>query len=187
MAFQAMTFSITGGQEVIDGCLKMGTVLSTKAMRKAMRQVLQPILQDIIQSAPINNVVLDGVHLKDAFKIKIVARNNSMRKSDTFLRGYIYTKGEVNAYATMVEFGRNGYTAERNSLFGKRTRPYNVDIAPVQANPFMRTAFYRHAPHAAQQFIDATQAELERLWNSRTKTANSYINKMAKRSAKLKP
>lgn len=186
MAFQAMTFSITGGQEIIDGCLKMGTVLSTKAMRKAMREVLKPILQDIITSTPINNVVQDGVHLKDAFKIKIVARNNAMRKSksDTFLRGYIYTKGEVNAYATMVEFGRNGYTASRTHLFGNATRPYKVDIAPVQANPFIRTAFYRHAQHAAQQFIDATQAELERLWNSRTKTANSYINKMAKRSAK---
>lgn len=189
MAFQAMSISITGGPEIIDGCLKMGTVLATKAMRKAMREVLKPILQDIIQSAPINNVVQDGVHLKDAFKIKIVARNNAMRKSnsDTFLRGYIYTKGNANAYATMVEFGRNGYTVERNSLFSKPTRPYNVDIAPVQANPFMRTAFYRHAPHAAQQFIDATQAELQRLWNSRTKTANSYINKMTKRSAKLKP
>ncbi|HEH9442040.1 TPA: hypothetical protein SIA39_004113 [Aeromonas sobria] len=184
-----MTFSVTGGPEIESGMLAMGTVLSTKAATKAMRSVLKPILQDIIQSAPINNIVVDGVHLSDSFKIKIARRNNAMRKSgsDTFIRGYIYTKGPANAYATMVEFGRNGYTAQRTSLFGRSTRDYTVDIAPVQANPFMRTAFYRHAPHAAQQFIDETQAELQRLWNSRTKTANSYINKMAKRSAKLKP
>lgn len=184
-----VTFAITGGPQIEAGMLAMGTVLSTKATAKAMRQVLKPILQDIIQSAPINNVVVDGVHLSDSFKIKVTKRNNAMRKSgsDTFIRGYIYTKGPANAYATMVEFGRNGYTAERNQLFGNATRPFKVDIAPVQANPFMRTAFYRHAPQAAQQFIDLTHVELQRLWNSRTKTANSYINKMANRSAKLKP
>jgi len=184
-----VNFSITGGPEIEAGLLAMGTVLGTKATAKAMRQVLKPILQDIIQSAPINNVVIDGVHLKDAFKIKVTRRNNAMRKSgsDTFIRGYIYTKGPANGYATMVEFGRNGYTAQRNHLFGQHTSPFTVDIAPVQANPFMRTAFYRHAPQAAQQFIDLTQLELQRLWNTRTKTANSYINKMARRSAKLKP
>lgn len=184
-----VSFTFTGGPEIEAKLLQIGSVLATKAVRNAMRTVLKPILQDIIQSAPINNVIADGVHLKDAFKIKITARNNAMRKagSDTFLRGYIYTKGEANAYATMVEFGRNGYTVQRNQLFGRNTKPYNVDIAPVQANPFMRTAFYRHAPHAAQKLIDEIDKEIQKIWNSRTKIANSYINKMAKRSAKLKP
>lgn len=184
-----MTFSFTGGPELEAKLLGVGSVLGTKACKKAMREVLKPILQDIISSAPINNIVLDNVHLKDAFKIKVTARNNAMRKSgsDTFLRGYIYTKGAANAYATMVEFGRNGYRAERNSLFSRPTSPYTVDIAPVQANPFMRTAFYKHAPYAAQKFIDITEQEIQKIWNSKTKIANSYINKMQRKSARLKP
>ncbi|WP_161785976.1 hypothetical protein, partial [Aeromonas lacus] len=160
--------------------LELGTVLGTKACRTGIKQAMKPVLDEIVNSAPINNVVQDGIHIKDCFKMKVSKASKKMLKngSSTFLSCSVYTKGPANDYACAVEFGRNPYTATRDYLFHKKTNPYQVHIAEVQPNPFMRTALYKHAHSAAQAFIDITMAEIAKIAQNRNKIAQQKINAM---------
>ncbi|MGY3860228.1 hypothetical protein ACW5WN_01285 [Aeromonas lacus] len=178
------SFQLQGGPELEAALLELGTVLGTKACRTGIKQAMKPVLDEIVNSAPINNVVQDGIHIKDCFKMKVSKASKKMLKngSSTFLSCSVYTKGPANDYACAVEFGRNPYTATRDYLFHKKTNPYQVHIAEVQPNPFMRTALYKHAHSAAQAFIDITMAEIAKIAQNRNKIAQQKINAMYRRA-----
>ncbi|WP_421292957.1 hypothetical protein [Aeromonas veronii] len=178
------TFQLTGGPELEGALLDLGSVLGQKACRVGIKKAMQPVFDEIVSSAPINNIVQDGVHIRDCIKMKVSKPTKKMQRngSDTFLSCTVYTKGPANEYACAVEFGRAAYTATRDYLFHQRTRPYQVHIAEVLPTPFMRTALYKHAHSASQAFIDITMAEIGRIAKNRNKIAQQKINAMYRRS-----
>jgi len=165
MAFMTATFSTTGGPEVSQGITDLGPILGFKAVRAAARKAMKIVQLEVINSAPVNTVVLDGVHLKDHIKIKVSKRTKKMQKKgvDTILTCSVYTTKVVGSYACAVEFGRNEYDVMRNHFYGTPVSPYKVHVPAVQPNPFMRTALYNNAPLVAQTFIDETFKEIQKI------------------------
>jgi len=189
MASNTFSFDIQGGKECEEALLEIGSVLGTKAARTALKKAMQPMFQEVVNSAPINTGAISGIHLRDCIKLKISGRTNKHRKqgSDTFLSASIYTTGPANDYACAVEFGRNAYVVERDTLFGRKTRRYKIHIGAVAPNPFMRTALYKHAQSTSQAVIDGIMDEIGRISANRNKIAQQKINAMYRRSAKLAP
>ncbi|ASX13079.1 hypothetical protein CK627_20955 [Aeromonas dhakensis] len=165
MASMTATYQTTGGPELSQALTDLGTVLGTKAARAGIKKAMKIVQDEVISSAPVNTVVINGVHLKDNIKIKVSKRTKKMQKKgvDTFLTCSVYTTKAVGAYACAVEFGRNEYSTMRNHFYGTPVSPYEVHVGAVQPNPFMRTALYNNAPQVAQTFIDETFNEIQKM------------------------
>jgi HK97 gp10 family phage protein len=174
-------FDFAGYEQLEQMLTDAGSVLGTKAARAAAKKAMTVVLEDIKLNAPVDNNTTDGIHIKDSFKLKISKRTAKDRKAknDTFLTASVVSHGPACGYIAQVEFGRAAYQTERDWFFHKRpVHKYQVDIAEVKPNPFMRTALYQNAQLVHEIVCQELLNELTKQAQNRTKIANQKINQM---------